>query len=51
MHVYRKLGLQMIPAELREGYDEIDRAADGGCRTLLPEPIFEANCTRTRLSE
>jgi DNA polymerase (family 10) len=33
--VYRKLGLQMIPAELREGYDEIDRAAAGSLPDLI----------------
>jgi DNA polymerase (family 10) len=37
--VYRKLGLQTIPAELREGYDEIELAAAG----QLPELISEAD--------
>jgi DNA polymerase (family X) len=35
--VYQKLGLRSIPAELREGYDEIERAAAGSLPDLLSE--------------
>jgi DNA polymerase (family 10) len=33
--VYAKLGLQPIPPELREGYDEVERAAAGGLPDLI----------------
>lgn len=33
--VYRKLGLDVIPPELREGYDEVERAARGELPTLV----------------
>jgi DNA polymerase (family 10) len=33
--VYRKLGLQPIPAELREGHDEVERAAAGRLPRLI----------------
>lgn len=35
--VYRRLGLQPIPAELREGLDEIERAAAGALPTLITQ--------------
>ncbi|HET8622182.1 MAG TPA: PHP domain-containing protein [Gemmatimonadales bacterium] len=37
--VYRKLGLAPIPAEMREGYDEVERAAAG----RLPDLITTAD--------
>jgi DNA polymerase (family 10) len=36
--VYRKLGLEFIPAELREGADEIKRSATGSLPTLITQP-------------
>ena len=37
--VYRKLGLEPMPAEMREGYDEVERAAAG----RLPDLITTAD--------
>jgi DNA polymerase (family 10) len=35
--VYRRLGLPLVPPELREGHDEIDRAAAGSLPALVSE--------------
>ena len=43
--IYKALGLAFIPAELREGRDEIARPAQTNYRSLLPTRTFEASCT------